>query len=147
MSRASLLAAILLVLLGNSAFPQALMPSSGSIFATPDDLSPHHMSPLGKPCLALEGSVKAEAANSPSIFGSTASRGQSDKPNALVAATIYEHLITATNSCTEKIKVKVCYYKTDDCIMIDVPSLGRKDAVLGIYPGLRQFRYQAKEQF
>jgi hypothetical protein len=30
---------------------------------------------------------------------------------------------------------------------MDVPPWGRRDSVLGIYPALKDFRYDAKEQF
>ena len=83
------------------------------------------MIPLGKPCLTIEGYAKPELANK----------------------NVYQHLIKAANTCGQNIKVRVCYYKTEDCITMDVPAFGRKDSVLGIYPALKDFRYDAKEQF
>ena len=83
------------------------------------------MGPTGKPCLSLGASAKAQAVNKH----------------------IYEHRVGAVNSCGQHIKVQVCYYKSNDCITMDVPAWGRKDAVLGIYPALPSFRYEAKEQF
>jgi len=47
----------------------------------------------------------------------------------------------------QNIKVQVCYYKTQDCIAVNVPPWGRQDSVLGIYPALTDFRFDAKEQF
>jgi len=84
-----------------------------------------HMAPTGKPCLVLHGYAKPQTIN----------------PN------IFEHRIAASNGCGQNIKVKVCYHGSDDCITIDVPPWDRKDSVLGIYPALRDFKFDAKEQF
>ena len=83
------------------------------------------MAPTGKPCLVLHGYAKPQTIN----------------PN------IFEHRIAASNGCGQNIKVKVCYHGSDDCITIDVPPWDRKDSVLGIYPALRDFKFDAKEQF
>jgi hypothetical protein len=93
--------------------------------AAPYDSNRHHMGPTGKPCLTLDGSTKAQTINKD----------------------IYEHWVSAANSCGQHIKVRVCYYKTSDCITMDVPPWGRTASVLGIYPALKDFRYEAKEQF
>ena len=144
MFRVWLLAANMSLLLGNLTFAQARFPSSGSIFPTPGDLNRHHMNPLGKPCLTLKGDVKAKSTGAASVF---ASPGRRSEPLELSAPTIYEHIVKANNSCGQNIKVKVCYYKTDDCIMMNVPPWGRQDGVLGIFPGQNGFRYDAREQF
>jgi hypothetical protein len=83
------------------------------------------MAPTGKPCLKLDGSAKAQIINKD----------------------IYEHWISAQNSCGQHIKVRVCYHGSEDCIVIDVPPWGRRDSVLGIYPALQDFRYDSKELF
>jgi hypothetical protein len=143
--RAGFLGAIALAALGGLASGQSSVPlphgmlpapndlasgqssasSSHGIFPTPDDLNRRHRGPTGKPCLALEGYAKAEAIN-PRIF---------------------EHWVGVTNSCGQQIKVQVCYDKTQDCIAMSVPPYERKDSVLGIFPALADFRYDAKEQF
>ena len=139
------LASIIIVILGGGALAQGLLPLSGSIFPTPDDLNHRHMSPYGKPCLTFEGDVRPEGPTA-SFFGSTGPDKKAE-PGALPVPKIYEHGIKVSNSCGQNIKVKVCYYKTDECIMLNVPPWDKKEAVLGIYPGLSGFRYEAKEQF
>ncbi len=112
-------------LVGGQALGQTLGPTSGRIFPTPDDLHRRHKAPTGKPCLALEGSSKAQTINK----------------------NIYEHWIGAANSCGQHIKVRICYHNTQDCIVMDVPAYGRRESVLGIYPALKDFRYDYVEQF
>jgi hypothetical protein len=125
MLRAIILGLILHSSLGGLAFAQSNLSSSGSIFPAPNDMKKRHMSPTGKPCLTLEAYSKTQVINKD----------------------IYEHWVGATNSCGQHIKVKVCYYETEDCIVMDVPPYDRQDSVLGIYPALKDFRYDAKEQF
>ncbi len=93
--------------------------------ATPNSTAKVHLAPTGKPCVHVEGYAKAQTIN----------------PN------IFEHMISATNNCGLRIKLKLCYYKTLHCIPVDVPPYDRKMAVLGIYPALKEFRYEYKEQF
>ena len=83
------------------------------------------MSPTGRPCLTLQGSARPQAIN-PKIF---------------------EHWVGAANICGKNIKVQVCYFGSQDCIAMDVPPWGHQDLVLGIYPALQDFRFDAKEQF
>jgi hypothetical protein len=122
--RAVLLGLIFLSSLGGVTFGQNAVPS-GDIFANPNDLKRRHTAPSGKACLTFEANAKAQAINKD----------------------IYEHWIGVANSCGQHIKVKVCYYRTQDCIVMDVPPYARQDSVLGIYPALKYFRYEAKEQF
>jgi len=120
-----MLGLLILAPLGDPALGESLFPSSGGLFSAPSELNRRHMAPTGKACLAFEASTKAQAINK----------------------NIYEHWIGATNSCGQHIKVKVCYYQTEDCIVMDVPPWSRQDSVLGIYPALKDFRYATKEQF
>jgi hypothetical protein len=90
-----------------------------------DGFAKHHTSSLGRPCLEIQGYAKPE----------------------LVNKNIYQHLIRTNNSCAQTINVQVCYYKTDHCIKMSVPAYEKKDAVLGIFPALKQFQFEAKEQF
>jgi hypothetical protein len=117
---------VILAIWGGGAAGQS-MPglSRGGLFASPGDLGRRHTAPTGKPCIALEGYSKAQVINKD----------------------INEHWIGATNSCGQHIKVQVCYHNSRDCIIVDVPAYGRKDVVLGIYPALKEFRYDAVEQF
>jgi hypothetical protein len=124
-SRTVLLGLLLLCALRGPAFGQTLVPQPNSIFPTPSDLNRRHMDPTGKPCLKIGGYTKPELIN-PDIF---------------------EHMVGVTNSCGQNIKLKVCYYKTQDCIDVNAPPWGSKESVLGIYPALKDFRFEAKEQF
>ena len=99
--------------------------STSGIFADPNQLSKRHTGPNGTPCIKTGSSSKSETIN----------------PN------IIEHWVSATNSCGQHIKLKICYYQTQHCVMIDVPPWDRKDTVLGIFPALRDFRYEYTEQF
>jgi hypothetical protein len=125
MFRGLFLGSLVIVALGNMALAQSLVPSHSSIFPTPNDLTRHHTAATGKPCLAVQGYPKAQAINS----------------------NIFEHWVSVTNSCGEQIKLQVCYHKTQDCIAMSVPPWGRKDSVLGIFPALADFQFDAKEQF
>ena len=59
---------------------------------------------------------------------------------------IYGHWITASNSCGQSIRIQVCYHKTDDCIVMNVPPYDNANAVLGIQPSMKEFQYDAKEK-
>lgn len=95
----------------------------------------HHTGFNGQPCLTLKGFVKAQDANE---FASTPPATASD---------IYEHWVRATNSCGENVKVKVCYHDSDHCITMNVPAWGQSQSILGIFPALTEFRFDATEQF
>lgn len=84
-----------------------------------------HYGPTGKPCLRVDGVARPQLVN-PKIF---------------------EHVISATNSCSERIKVQVCYYRTEDCVPLEVGGYGRKEVVLGIMPSMKEFRFEYREQF
>jgi hypothetical protein len=60
---------------------------------------------------------------------------------------LYEHMIKASNDCGQNIKVQVCYYKTDDCILMSVPPWESQTSILGIFPALKRFQFEAKEQY
>ena len=81
-----------------------------------------HFSSTGKPCIALDSYVTPQVINKK----------------------IYEHWIKASNSCGQNIKIQVCYHKTDDCIVMNVPAFDNKNAVLGIQPSMKEFEYDAK---
>jgi hypothetical protein len=125
MLRITLLGPVVLALLSDFALGQTVVPSSRSIFPSGNDLNRRHLAPSGKPCLSLESYAKSQVINSH----------------------IFEHWVSATNICGQNIKLRICYYKTQDCIAVDVPPWGHKDSVLGIYPALQDFRFDATEQF
>jgi hypothetical protein len=123
--RGVFLGSSVLALLSGSAPGQNLAPSTGSIFPSADALNRRHMTPAGKNCLTISGSAKSQAIN----------------------AHIYEHWVGVSNICGQNIKLQVCYHNSQDCIAMSVPPWGRKDAVLGIYPALQDFRFDSREQF
>jgi hypothetical protein len=110
-------------------------PSSSEIFVVPGggssilpsqtEVCRRHLGPTGKLCLNLQGSAKPQTIN-PKIF---------------------EHLVTVTNSCGQTIRVKICYHDTESCITVDAPPWGREARVLGIFPALKEFRYDYTEKF
>jgi hypothetical protein len=84
-----------------------------------------HLGPTGKPCLTVRGYARPQITN----------------PN------IFDHVILAGNECGQTIKMQVCYYQSQQCIPIEVPPYGRKEAVLGIMPVMNQFQFEYREQF
>src|SRR5262249_6095436 len=57
---------------------------------------------LGRPCLTVAGFPRRHSINKD----------------------LNEHVISASNSCGTPIKIRVCYYKSFDCILIYVPGWG-----------------------
>jgi hypothetical protein len=84
-----------------------------------------HLGPIGKPCVTLSGEAHSQTVN-PHIF---------------------EHIITANNSCSQIISLFVCYYGSERCVPMTVPSYSRKVAVLGIEPAANTFRFEYWERF
>jgi hypothetical protein len=80
---------------------------------------------MGKPCVSVYGFARPYATN----------------PN------LFDHVIVASNGCTEVIRMRVCYYRTQDCIAMEIPSRGRKEALLGTLPAMKDFRYEFRERF
>lgn len=96
------------------------------VLAGEEALGPRrHLGPTGKPCVAVNGFARPEPIN-PQIF---------------------EHVITANNSCSQVIKLTVCYYGSDRCTPLTVASYARKETVLGILPAMKEFRFEYREQF
>jgi len=84
-----------------------------------------HMGPTGKPCLTVSGEAHSQAVN-PRIF---------------------EHAVTASNSCSQVIKLFVCYRGSDRCVPMTVPSYSRQTTILGIEPAMMAFRFEYWERF
>lgn len=84
-----------------------------------------HVGPTGKPCLTVNGDAHAQTIN-PHIF---------------------EHFITAKNSCGQVIKLSVCYRGSDRCVPMTVPSYSRQSTILGIEPATAMFRFEYWERF
>jgi hypothetical protein len=83
-----------------------------------------HRDSLGRPCLQMQQE----------------SRSQPATPN------IYDHIVAVNNRCLQRIKVKLCYYRSDRCFMVDLAANERKETILGTYPAMRDFRYDYQEQ-
>ena len=60
---------------------------------------------------------------------------------------ILNHAVSLDNHCSERIKAKVCYYKTDQCTDVEVPGKSTKEQIIGMFPAMQIFRYDVKEQF
>ncbi len=84
-----------------------------------------HRDFVGKPCLESTGEAQPLVSN----------------------PRILNHSVILNNHCSERIKVKVCYHRTDDCTDVEVPPRSRKQQIIGVLPAMQQFRYDVREQF
>jgi hypothetical protein len=97
-----------------------------------------HLDPVGKPCMKVSA-YSHKQPNYRKIFDPTLTPRSSSN--------IFEHFISAQNHCSQPVKLKVCYYGSQSCVMLEVPGYDRREALLGVYPALADFRYQYVEQF
>jgi hypothetical protein len=95
-----------------------------------------HLDPFGKPCVTLAAYSLAKS-DYRKIFGAE---------QKIFASSEYEHMITATNHCSQMIKLKVCYSDSQNCVVVELASYGNQRASLGISSD-QGFRYQYTEQF
>ena len=84
-----------------------------------------HRGPSGHPCLAVGGLARPHVVN----------------PN------VYDHVITVRNTCAQRITMQVCYYRSRDCVPLEIPGGERKEAILGTLPSVKEFRYEFREKF
>jgi hypothetical protein len=84
-----------------------------------------HTDSSGRACLTVHGTAVAETIN----------------PN------IFNHLIQISSNCSLPIKLQICYYHTQNCILVVVPAYARKEATLGIMPAMKEFRFEYRERF
>ena len=84
-----------------------------------------HRGPSGSPCLEVGGHARPHVVN----------------PN------VYDHVITVRNSCAQRITMQVCYYKSRDCVPLEIPGGERKEAILGTLPSVKDFRFEFREKF
>ena len=84
-----------------------------------------HLNAMGKPCVIVYGYPRAHAMN----------------------ANIFDHVIFASNSCGQLIKMQVCYLKTQHCVLMEISGYQHKEALLGMFPGMKDFRFEYREQF
>jgi hypothetical protein len=84
-----------------------------------------HRDPIGNPCLNVSGFARAHTIN----------------PN------LYDHLIAAKNRCAQRLTIQVCYYRTQQCIAMEIPGFASKETILGTLPSITDFRYEFRERF
>jgi hypothetical protein len=84
-----------------------------------------HRDPLNRPCLQIEAASRQEVIN----------------PD------IYDHVVSVYNRCQKTIKLRICYYKSNHCIDLEVQPLKRVDGILGRFPNMQFFRYSYQEKF
>ena len=102
------------------------IPSSDRLIgASSDSEILRHRGPTGSPCLTVGGLARPHAAN----------------------PKVYDHVIAAKNSCAQRITLTVCYYRSQDCVPMEVPGGERKEAVLGTLPSMPNFRFEFREKF
>jgi hypothetical protein len=89
------------------------------------DLIRRHRDLAGKPCLSVYGYATPHA----------------------VDTNLFDHTVRANNKCAQLIKIQVCYFQTQDCISMDVPGDTTEEAVLGIFPSIKDFRFEFRERF
>lgn len=101
--------------------PQQLPLISGS----QDTASQIHRGPGGKVCLTVYGYAKHQTIN----------------PD------LYDHVIDASNTCAQPIKLDVCYYHSAHCVRMNVPGYAHQGEILGIMPRIQDFRFEYRERF
>lgn len=79
---------------------------------------------LGRPCLDVEAAARRETIN----------------PDML------EHVVSVKNNCSRSLKVKVCYYGSEQCKQFDVQRYQRVDTILGVMRGIQFFRYTVSQK-
>ncbi len=84
-----------------------------------------HRDYAGKPCLSVGAYARPHTVN----------------PN------LYDHVITVINNCPQRIAMQACYYRSPECIRIEIPGNERKEAVLGTLPAAKDFRFEFREKF
>ena len=119
---AGLTAAAAVVIALTSSHPAS---AEGLGIAESDATARRHRDFAGKPCLQTEGIARPLASN----------------------PRILNHAVSLDNHCNDAIKVRVCYYRSDDCTEVSVPGHARKEQIIGVFPAMQLFRYEVKEQF
>jgi hypothetical protein len=120
----SILLSIVLSLIGGSTIAEGLFQAPGEDSAEPKRVINRHTRANGKPCIDLRSYAKSEIVNKK----------------------LFEHWITAMNSCGQHIELQVCYHQSSNCIVMKVPPWESKSSVLGINP-VNDFQVDAKEKF
>jgi hypothetical protein len=59
---------------------------------------------------------------------------------------LYDHVLAVTNNCPRRIGLEICYFQTRNCVNVEIPPDQRKEVILGIQPGVKDFRYEFREK-
>jgi hypothetical protein len=84
-----------------------------------------HRDFTGKPCLVIGGYARPHT----------------------VDRNLYDHVISVRNNCPQRIALQVCYYRTQDCVSIEVSGADRKETILGTLPSQKDFPFEFREKF
>lgn len=74
---------------------------------------------LGRPCLDVEAAARKR-------FG---------------GSDMMDHVVSIKNNCPKLIKIKLCYYKSESCLPVELQAYKRVDSILGSSRGSNFFRY------
>lgn len=58
---------------------------------------------------------------------------------------LFSHVVIASNECSVPLKISACYLASRDCVTASVPPRGRKELLLGNFPGAKNFRFEFRE--
>ena len=58
---------------------------------------------------------------------------------------LFSHVVIASNGCSVPLKISACYVASRDCVAALVPPRGRKELLLGNFPGAKNFRFEFRE--
>jgi hypothetical protein len=107
------------------------------------DLNPSakvHKDAYGTPCVTVAAHSLPKT-----DFRKIFSGGQTSDGTDIKLKT-FEHIISAHNHCALTVRLRVCYYGSQNCLPLDVPGHDDGQASLGISPE-SGFHYQYTEQF
>jgi hypothetical protein len=99
-----------------------------------------HQDAAGNPCVTV-AAHSIPKTDFRKIFGG----GQTSDGTDIKLKT-FEHIISAHNHCALTVRLRVCYYGSQNCLPLDVPGHDDGEVSLGISPE-SGFHYQYTEQF
>jgi len=86
---------------------------------------PSRKTPDGRPCISIAPSARAQMINKK----------------------IIDQVVAVRNICGQPIRVKICYIRTSDCIVVPLQGYQRLERVLGIDSSSSDFKYEYRELF
>jgi hypothetical protein len=99
-----------------------------------------HQDVAGNPCVTVAAHSLPKA-DFRKIFG-----GEQTSNGTDIKLKTFEHIISAHNHCGLTVRLRVCYYGSQNCVPLDVPGHDDGQVSLGISPE-SGFHYQYTEQF